>query len=159
CDIPVQGCQPVCPELVKQASSAQGDAQCVNAYSEANCDGFLGTLTFSDGKPYLDFKNKVVQDSISSIGECVRNNSVIFYEHKNFGGKRCDMQVKQSCQPICPGLEKQASSAQGFIICVHVYANANCTDPLGAMKFSDKTSYLDFSGTSFQDAISSMKAC
>ncbi|CAH0382932.1 unnamed protein product [Bemisia tabaci] len=162
CDIPVKGCQPMCPELVKLASSAQGDAQCANVYSEANCKGFLGTLRFSDGEPYDNFKYGELQDSISSIGECVKNNTVIFYEHRDFGGKRCEMQVKKSCQPMCPGLDKKVSSAQGFVDCVQIYAGANCTDPIGYLKFSEGSSNKDsrdFFYEDYQDAISSFQEC
>nr|XP_018902897.1 PREDICTED: uncharacterized protein LOC109034299 [Bemisia tabaci] len=128
CNIKVGGCQPMCPELDNQASSADGDAVCAKVYNEPNCKGYLGDLYDLKVSPngYRNFKKKNFQDRISSISDC-SNRSVSFFEHHNYQGKRCDLELK-GCKRMCPELDKKASSVRGEVGCVRLYYDANCTD-------------------------------
>ncbi|CAH0388204.1 unnamed protein product [Bemisia tabaci] len=172
CNIKVNiGCQPMCPELDNQASSADGDAVCAKVYNEPNCKGYLGDLYNLKVSPneYRNFKKhrdtKVLRDRISSISDC-SNRTVSFFEHKHFKGKRCDLEVK-GCQRMCPELDKKASSVRGEVGCVRLYKDANCTDYLDSIVVSPSgRRYRDFKyhpykhyWTKINDQASSIKDC
>nr|XP_018906915.1 PREDICTED: uncharacterized protein LOC109036941 [Bemisia tabaci]XP_018906916.1 PREDICTED: uncharacterized protein LOC109036941 [Bemisia tabaci] len=68
CNIEVQGCKPMCPDLENRASSAQG-AVCVKIYKEPNCTGYLGVFDFKEGA-FGDFKYTTLQDTVASVSDC-----------------------------------------------------------------------------------------
>ncbi|CAH0392200.1 unnamed protein product [Bemisia tabaci] len=162
CEIQVKGCQPMCPSLVKKASSARGNSVCTKVYSDPNCVGYLGILTM-DGRLHPDFSRAYYtrtpyQDRISSISDCV-GDSVTFFEHKNFRGKQCTLKLTAGCQRMCSELDKQASSIRSGVHCVRYYFDANCTINLGHRLFGRSTEERNFKYTSLQDSISSVKNC
>ncbi|CAH0388205.1 unnamed protein product [Bemisia tabaci] len=174
CNVQVRkGCQPICPDLDHQASSAEGDAGCVHVYEKPNCEGYVGELT--DLKValmafYSNFKWTTYQDKISSISDC-SNRTVSFFEHKHYKGKRCDFNKVNGCQQMCPDLDKKASSVRGDISCIRGYDDANCTSFLGRIYFPRPPPYIttyahrfigppnNFKNTFLQDTISSFRSC
>ncbi|CAH0392202.1 unnamed protein product [Bemisia tabaci] len=159
CEIPLTGCKPMCPDLDNQASSVDGNVFCVKAYSEPNCNGYLGII-WQDESTHSDFDGTDFQDKISSVSDCASKETVTFFEHKKYKGRRCDIQVK-GCQPMCPELDNLASSVQGSAQCIRVYDDANCTNKFTNFTFQyhPLDSYDDFKGNDWQDKISSVSNC
>nr|XP_018897576.1 PREDICTED: uncharacterized protein LOC109030850 [Bemisia tabaci] len=166
CDITVKGCQPVCDGFKNKASSIQGDADCAHFYRREDCKGYMGTW-YKNGPEMKDFKNTDAQDAIMSVGDCkqpIPENTVTFYQHKNFGGQSCSL-VVNGCTRMCPDLEKQASSVEGNAVCLKTYSDSNCNDYVGDvfdLKLGGYTNFKEFPAASFaslQDKISSVKPC
>ncbi|CAH0392201.1 unnamed protein product, partial [Bemisia tabaci] len=159
CTLPVRGCTQMCPELDNQASSVDGNFLCLKVYSEPNCGGYLGYVTPTD-EIHKDFYRTYLQDTISSFSDCNTNNSVTFFERREFSGKRCDIPLK-GCQRMCPELDNQASSVQADAECIRVYDDANCTSSIRVLLFYKHpyTRYFDFDTTDMQDKISSVSDC
>nr|XP_018897734.1 PREDICTED: uncharacterized protein LOC109030944 isoform X3 [Bemisia tabaci] len=164
CDVQVQGCKPVCDELKSQASSLRGNVDCAHFYRREGCANYMGTWNLSMG-PLKNFKHTDAQDSIVSVGDCKQpigqENSVTFYEHKDYRGRSCTIQVK-GCQPMCQELVKRASSAEGNAACLRAYRDTNCQDYAGDLHNLKQGGFWNFKETSlqnYQDSISSISDC
>ncbi|CAH0383500.1 unnamed protein product [Bemisia tabaci] len=167
CDIQVQGCKPVCPELKSQASSLQMTANCANFYRREGCTAYMGTWSSNMGE-IKNLKHKESQDSIMSVGDCskpIPENTVTFYQHKHYHGKSCTLQVNEGCQPMCPELDNLASSAEGNAACIETYDDPNCHRYVGDLIDFKIGGYRDFEEWPkvpygfYQDKISSVKLC
>ncbi|XP_018918030.2 uncharacterized protein [Bemisia tabaci] len=164
CEIEVEGCKPMCPGMERKASSLQGNATCAHFYREENCVSYIGPW-YAAVDPYEDLKWSIGQDFIVSVGDCSQPmdpiNSITFYEDEDYHGKRCNIQMpSKGCQPMCPDLDKQASSAFGSEVgCVKMYNEPNCEGFLGILDLTGPVSEPDFKSTTLQDSISSIGDC